>query len=49
MLEDAKEEGRAEGEKERQALAAENADLKAKLARAEAAGFVSDAKTDYKP
>ena len=49
MLEDAKEEGRAEGEQERQALQDENAQLRARLAKAEAAGFVSDVQAEYNP
>ena len=42
-------EGRAEGEQERQAQAARIAELEAKLARAEAAGFVSNVQAEYKP
>ncbi|MCF0216533.1 MAG: hypothetical protein HUK21_08680 [Fibrobacteraceae bacterium] len=42
-------EGLAEGERERQALQDENALLRARLARAEAAGFVSDVQADYRP
>ena len=42
-------EGLAEGEQARQAQAARIAELEAMLARAEAAGFVSDVQAEYKP
>ena len=43
------EKGRAEGEQERQALQDEITQLRARLAKAEAAGFVSDVQAEYKP
>ena len=42
-------EGLAEGEQARQAQAERIAELEAKLAKAEAAGFVSDTQAEYKP